>query len=243
MTNAVSGLAAFLWRHWFRIGIALVAFFIVSRKQINFNIRLGMPNVVREMIAHDAPSAPATPAEPRAAENGLFSGISLFGSKEPAPAPAASLTPLLDDLLATDQSRAEAFIKRFAHVARSEQGKYGIPASIILANGLLHTRAGTNASALDLNNYFSLPCDTGYGEASREIDGRCLRVYETAWLSFRDHSKYLTSGRFRVLRDLPATDVERWAAGLERLRLNGTPNLAAQLLRTVEDYGLRGYDR
>ena len=225
MYNLLALLAAFVWRHWLRIGIAVVAIVIISRKQINLNVRLGLPAMAQEMVD----------AGPGVAENGLLGSLNLFGG---ARAPAAPDPTLLDRLVEVDQRSVDAFVERFAHVAQSEQQKFGIPASIILANGLLQTGAGLGSGTRQLNNWFGLPCTDDWRGASRVVDGACLREYETAWLSFRDHSQYLTTGRFRALRDLPANDGPRWAAGLEELNFNATPGLARQLTQTIDRYHL-----
>ena len=46
------------------------------------------------------------------------------------------------------------FIKRFAHGAITEQKKYGIPASITMANALLNSWAGQAPWAKEGNNIF-----------------------------------------------------------------------------------------
>ena len=191
----------------------------------------------------DRPSASTPGGHTPAAEEspGLFERFSLFGGggKATTPAEDAELTRRLGSI---DAATVEAFIERFDHVAQSEQGKFGIPASIVLANGLLHTRAGTSPAATGLNNYFAITCDEGWSGDYRNTHGQCNRRYETAWLSFRDHSTYITTGRFRPMTQFGAKDYRMWAAGLEELGFNGTENLARQLIETIERFRLDRLD-
>jgi len=46
------------------------------------------------------------------------------------------------ELAVVSESTREAYISRFAKVAVNERKKFGIPASIIVANGLLHSFSG-----------------------------------------------------------------------------------------------------
>jgi len=57
-----------------------------------------------------------------------------------------------------DRQAALDYIARYAHVAQEEQQKYGIPASITLAQGLLETDAGRSKMAQRDNNHFGIKC-------------------------------------------------------------------------------------
>lgn len=132
-----------------------------------------------------------------------------------------------------DAARVHAFVERFAHVAATEQKKFGIPAAIILANGLYHSQGGTSALVVRGNNYFALPCTARWGGATLELGGRCYRRYDNAWLSFRDHSLWLADWSV----GLSASDLAGWAALLER-QVYGEPGLAARLLELIRTWGL-----
>lgn len=90
-----------------------------------------------------------------------------------------------------------AFCRRFGHVALEEQRKYGIPASITLAQGILESRSGTSKLAVSNNNYFGVKCHSstcGPGHCSNFTDDShkdFFRIYATAWESFRAHSVVL----------------------------------------------------
>ena len=282
MKSVLIGLPAFVGRHWLRVIIIGAALVLISRKQINFNVRLGGPapiglpgagssedqftapapepapgpaeKVVEQQVSPEEPSSflsalfggddePEVVADANAdlrgrvapREKGFLERFSLFGGGSGAP-------DLSAELELADEATVAAYIRRFSHVAQAEQDKYGIPASITLANGLLHTRAGTGASAQRWNNFFAVPCGGGWGGPCQSLSGKQLRAYETAWLSFRDHSKYITSGHFAPMTQFGPRDYQKWAAGLAELSFNRTDDLRNQLIGVIERYELHRFD-
>lgn len=190
------------------------------------------------------PGVPEDRVIPQASEYSLLGNFKLFAPNddvavEPEPVGEEAVAPkLLAQLGNTEHDRVLAFINRFSHVAEAEQRKFGIPASITLANGLLQSRAGTAGHLPQSNAYFGLGCVDGYEETSIQAGGNCFRYYETAWLAFRGHSVHITTGRYQHLKQFSATDYHRWAHGLEELGYNGTPALAQQLIEVIEAYEL-----
>lgn len=250
MTAVFSRLTSFAGRHWLRLLIAGCALVLLSNKQINFNIRLGTPTPgdthhpsatpVPTPSAVANPKTPVltekSPVEPLAtkAEAGFFDRFSLFGGNN---------TLSAYDLLTRQEERTvEAFIRRFSNVAQAEQEKFGIPASITLAGAMLFGQAGEAAVAKEYQNFFALGCTDDWSGPTTRANGRCYRTYENAWTSFRDHSLYITSGRYAPMIQFGETDYRRWAAGLEELGFNDTEDLAAQLLRTIDRYQLFRFD-
>ena len=220
-----------------RLLIVGFALFILTRKQVNFNVRFGVPEAVPAASPSAEPSAsvapPSTLSDAAPVESGFLSQFNFFGGDD---------ISLYDALGRQEEQKVEAFLRRFQNVAQAEQQKFGIPASIILANALLHTSAGTSEAANAHQNFFSLPCDEGWAGLTANAGTGCIRAYESAWTSFRDHSLYLTSGRYQPLTQFSETDYRRWAAGLGELGYNDTDDLAKQLLRTVDKYQLFRFD-
>ncbi|MFK8165445.1 MAG: glucosaminidase domain-containing protein [Lewinella sp.] len=251
MTAVISRSLSFAGRHWLRLLIIAAALVMLSRKQINFNIRLGAPPPKASPAA--LPGAPAVPlpaevsdrpvltevppVEPVAAveeKAGFLDRFSLFGgSSEPS---------YYDVLTRQEEQTIAAFIRRFSNVAQTEQEKFGVPASITLASALLHGRAGLSPAAQKHHNFFNLPCGKDWPGATGREAGQCVRAYENAWTSFRDHSLFITSGNFSAMRQFSETDYRRWAAGLEELGFNKTDDLAKQLLLTIDRYQLFRFD-
>lgn len=148
------------------------------------------------------------------------------------------------------QQRNQAYvdyIQKYAHIAVSEQAKFGIPASITLAQGLLESGAGKSELALKSNNHFGIKCHSGWtGERTYHDDDaaqECFRKYKNVSESYDDHSLFLTSrSRYADLFSLKATDYKGWAHGLKKAGYATDPNYANKLIKIIEDYGLHQLD-
>lgn len=55
-------------------------------------------------------------------------------------------------------AKCREYVARFAPVAVAEMHKFGVPASIILAQGLLESNAGDSKLARSTNNHFGMKC-------------------------------------------------------------------------------------
>jgi flagellum-specific peptidoglycan hydrolase FlgJ len=167
-----------------------------------------------------------------------------------ASSPAAKAPAVQLPAPKTDRQRRQIeYVKRFAQVARIEMQKYGIPASITLAQGLLESDAGGSKLARKHNNHFGIKC-----HSKKCPKGHCVnyhddspkdffRQYGTAWESFRAHSEFLSRDRYKPLHKLKATDYKGWARGLERAGYATGSEYAEKLIRLIEDLKLHQYDR
>ncbi|MEM6967599.1 MAG: glucosaminidase domain-containing protein, partial [Bacteroidota bacterium] len=140
------------------------------------------------------------------------------------------------------EATKQGYLKRFAKVAVNEKDKFGVPASIILANALLHSQGGQHHLATSYNNHFAIPCGDDWNGGTGSENGICYRTYETAWMSFRNHSEYLTKGKFAHLSNLAANDYKGWARGLEKAGFSDSKNFAKNLVKVIEQYGLNDLD-
>ncbi|MGA1582639.1 MAG: glucosaminidase domain-containing protein [Saprospiraceae bacterium] len=145
--------------------------------------------------------------------------------------------------LAFNGADVEEFLDRFGDVARNEHHRYGVPASVTLAAALLQSKAGITNAAKSVNNFFQLPCTNDWIGPEQHISGHCLRKYETAWLSFRDHTLFLTSGRFADIKErFDPQDYKSWCMEMEARGYPGGPQIAQSLIRTIEQYQLTNWD-
>lgn len=140
----------------------------------------------------------------------------------------------------------EAYIETYAWLAREQQDKYGIPASITLAQGLLESGAGKSELAQASNNHFGIKCHNDWkGETVTYFDdGRnaCFRKYKKVEDSYTDHSMFLVNGaRYRFLFELPLTDYKGWARGLQKAGYATDKQYADKLIRIIETYDLNKY--
>lgn len=253
MSTSTDKVKGYLQRNWFKIGIALILVFVALKKDLSFRINLNSP-VRLEQAPPQRPSTPArqqekAPPQERYTENRQqpvatteSPATERFDFSGAAESRREALA--VDRLAQVDEARIRAYIERFGRVAVSEQEKFGIPASIVIANALLHSLAGTTELAgVGANNHFAIPCTHDWQGPQHTYSGQCYRKYENAWTSFRDHSFYITTGSYAHLRQLSATDYNGWAEALEKAGFSREKGLARQLLKVIERYGLEELGR
>lgn len=236
----------YLRKYWFQLSIIAFVLYAVNSKDFSFQFNVTNPDMEnaikgtnkakqknkktkQELITQktDKPQIAKSEAS-------LFSKIPFIGS--------GSSSTKKSEWPKVDQLTIESYLKRFAHVAINERKKYGVPSSIILANALFHSFGGQRDMAHAGNNHFGIACSIDWQGGSSTYAGNCYRHYENAWTSFRDHSLFVTSGRFAKLRQLSATDYKAWAAALEDNNFSEFENLEENLVEIIEKYGLQELD-
>ena len=238
----------YLQRNWLKLGLVAVVIFIAVKKDLSFKLHLNSPNPVEQI---EGPATPVQqPSKPTNTER--FSDNKQQESVSDAAIASFDFTPgtssrkklsAYDQLTQIEVAVIQRYIDRFDQVVINEREKFGIPSSIILANALLHSQAGTTKwSAKNSNNHFALPCTSDWRGATKNDGSSCFRLYENAWTSFRDHSLYITTGAFTALTKHSSTDYKSWANGLEANGFLKEPELAKQLIRTIEKYELYRLD-
>ena len=138
------------------------------------------------------------------------------------------------------------YIEAFKEVAVEEMNKYGIPASITLAQGILESGSGNSSLARFANNHFGIKCTSdwkgkGYYKDDDKADD-CFRVYRDARESYRDHSEFLKRKRYSALFELDKNDYRNWAFGLKRAGYATNPKYPDMLINIIERYQLQQYD-
>lgn len=138
------------------------------------------------------------------------------------------------------------YVNTYKALAMAEEQRSGIPASIILAQGLHETEAGTSELVKQSNNHFGIKCkDDWKGQVVYHDDDarqECFRSYPTAADSYRDHSDFLRrSTRYAFLFQLPPTDYEGWAYGLRKAGYATNIRYSQILIKLVKEYNLQQY--
>lgn len=86
------------------------------------------------------------------------------------------------------------FSTEVIQLAQETQRKYGVPASVTLAQYALESGYGSSGLATTANNYFGI---TGsYNGNSVVRNGRYWRKYDSMEQSFDDHGRLLSQGRY-----------------------------------------------
>lgn len=140
-----------------------------------------------------------------------------------------------------------AYVDKYKDIAISEMDKYGIPASIKLAQALLESGNGNSYLATEANNHFGIKCGGIWkGRSITRPDDRiddCFRVYDSPEQSFRDHSEFLLRKRYSDLFLLNKNDYKGWAKGLKAAGYATNPRYPDLLIDMIERYELYQYDR
>lgn len=142
----------------------------------------------------------------------------------------------------------EAYIKKYRKTAIKEMRKYGIPASITLAQGILESGSGESRLAKKGKNHFGIKCTSDWhGRTIREDDDKkdeCFRRYRRAKHSYRDHSEFIaTKKRYAFLFEYDKRDYKAWAQGLKQAGYATNPNYPTLLINLIEKYNLDKYDK
>lgn len=138
------------------------------------------------------------------------------------------------------------YISQYNSVAMNNMKTYGIPASIILAQGILESGAGQSNLAVNANNHFGIKCHEWTGDKVYKDDDKsneCFRKYKHVSESYKDHAMVLTGkNRYAKLFKLPKGDYKAWAKGLREAGYATDPKYPEKLINYIETYNLDEYD-
>lgn len=247
-------LAQGLRRHWFNAILIALGLHIFAHKDIRIQINLNG----QEAFAARAAALPVMD-HGSAGANPPHQHQKVAGKKEVAAFSISNLTPVLSpdygkrhnippSVVREKLNVCLDYVDRYSPVARKEMKKYGIPASITLAQGLLESNAGSSRLALESNNHFGIKCRSKCrGCTCRNYSDDdvydMFRVFDSVWDSYREHSLLLTGSRYQHLLDLPKSDYESWAYGLKKAGYATDPNYPQKLIQIIEELELYTYDR
>lgn len=134
------------------------------------------------------------------------------------------------------------YIEQWKSTALQNQADYGIPASIIMAQALLESGAGTSELALNARNHFGIKCTSDWFGGVYYYDddskGECFRQYNDAAESFKDHALFLQRPRYATCFEIAIEDYEGWAYRLKACGYATDPGYAKKLIKLIEDYKL-----
>lgn len=150
---------------------------------------------------------------------------------------------------AAKRKKQLAYAKLHAPIAKEEMKKYGIPASIKLAQGLLESNVGESALAQRNQNHFGIKCFSrtcSKGHCRNFTDDThkdFFRVYKSVKDSYRAHSLLLKGNkRYKGLFELRRSDYKGWAKELKAAGYATDKRYAEKLVEMIEDLELYTYD-
>jgi len=265
-----NGFGTFIKANWFKIAFLCVFAVWVHRNDATIQFSMGGKAYIPPNVSVQDVSSPALMTYRPSGNSKMSAPIVPVPQKPVAPTVVA---PVTDDNKSADKElfldtdryfgtsakespqvskkkkNSRAYIKRFKATAISEMKKYGIPASITLAQGILESNVGISELATNNNNHFGIKCfskSCGAGHCSNyhdDVHKDFFRKFNTAWESYRAHSLLLTGKRYRHLSKLKKTDYKGWAKGLQKAGYATSDRYAANLIQLIESLDLSQYDR
>jgi LysM repeat protein len=147
------------------------------------------------------------------------------------------------------QSNALAYIEDFKGIALQQMEVTGMPASIILAQGIVHSSVGEAMLAKNANNHFGIECDKNWqGESIYRYNDKnpmtCYKVFASPQQSFVEHCQNLYNHpKFKTFFYIDTKNYKKWARALAKLSYSETPNYSRQLVGVIEQYKLHELDK
>lgn len=134
----------------------------------------------------------------------------------------------------------EEYIDRYKAIAVAQMERYGIPASITMAQGLLESDAGNSWLSRESNNHFGIKCKKNWTGRKIYYDDdakdECFRCYPSVEASYHDHAEFLDSQpRYDSLFAYASSDYKSWARGLKAAGYATAPDYAQRLVRIIEE--------
>ena len=148
-------------------------------------------------------------------------------------------------------SKNQQYAERYAAEAMEQMKRYGIPASVTLAQGILESRNGQSELSQLGNNHFGVKASKSWlkngGDYLVYTDDKPNEKfckYATVGDSYEHHSKILkNSSRYSQCFKLSPDDYEGWTKGIERGGYATNGGYAASLQKIIEINGLQKYDQ
>ena len=148
-------------------------------------------------------------------------------------------------------SKNQQYAEKYAAEAMEQMKRYGIPASVTLAQGILESSNGQSELSQLGNNHFGVKASGSWlkngGDYLVYTDDKPNEKfckYATVGDSYEHHSKILkNSSRYSQCFKLSPNDYKGWTKGIERGGYATNGGYAASLQKIIEANGLQKYDQ
>lgn len=148
-------------------------------------------------------------------------------------------------------SKNQEYAEQYAEYAMEQMRRYGIPASVTLAQGILESSNGQSRLAQRENNHFGIKATPTwiagggrYGVYADDKPNEKFCSYDSVGDSYEHHSRFLKeNSRYARCFTLSPDDYKGWAKGIEQAGYATGGKYAENLQRIIEQNGLQQYDR
>lgn len=148
-------------------------------------------------------------------------------------------------------TKNEEYVATYSGYAMEQMIRYGIPASVTLAQGILESSNGQSELSVKGNAHFGIKCSGDWlkngGTYLVYTDDRPNEkfcTYPTVGDSYEHHSTFLKENvRYKDCFALSPDDYRGWCLGLQRAGYASGDNYAKYLQQIIEKNGLAKYDQ
>lgn len=148
-------------------------------------------------------------------------------------------------------SKNQEYAEQYAEYAMEQMRRYGIPASVTLAQGILESSNGQSRLAQCENNHFGIKATPAwiagggrYGVYADDKPNEKFCSYDSVGDSYEHHSRFLKeNSRYDRCFTLSPDDYKGWAKGIGQAGYATGGKYAENLQRIIEQNGLQQYDR
>ena len=140
----------------------------------------------------------------------------------------------------------ESYINQYAECAMEQMRRYGIPASVTLAQGIIESAEGKSMLSRTANNHFGVKGEYNgqYVRADDDKPNEKFKKYDNVGQSYEDHSKVLMGERYqKYTRNLSPDDYKGWAAGIKAGGYATAKNYVSTIVGVIEGANLQKYDQ
>ena len=143
-------------------------------------------------------------------------------------------------------SSRQQYINQYAEYAMEQMRRYGIPASITLAQGIIESADGKSTLVNTANNHFGVKgtFNGNYVLADDDKPNERFKKYDNVGQSYEDHSKVLMSQRYQqYVRNLSPDDYKGWAAGIKKGGYASAGSYVNTVVNVIEGANLQRFDQ
>lgn len=148
-------------------------------------------------------------------------------------------------------SKNQSYADQYAEAAMEQMKRYGIPASVTLAQGILESSNGESELSRLGNNHFGIKATASWlkngGEYLVYTDDKPNEKfckYSSVADSYEHHSKFLANNqRYAKCFQLSPDDYKGWTKGIAKAGYASGMGYAAHLQDIIERNGLQKYDQ
>ena len=143
-------------------------------------------------------------------------------------------------------SSRQQYIEQYAEYAMEQMRRYGIPASITLAQGIIESADGKSTLANTANNHFGVKgsYNGNYVLADDDKPNEKFKKYDNVGQSYEDHSKVLMAQRYQqYVRNLSPDDYKGWAVGIKKGGYASANSYVSTVVNVIEGANLHRFDQ